>query len=163
MSTAWLLEGSYDRFFTERQFGYVRSSLEHDAPKDIDRRATAGFGYGVQLAETPAASVALRGGLDYVDVERFVAPDEGYPAAGWGIKARFLPRGRELELFHEQEGFWNLEDTDVVLVRTQSGVRVPLVGRLKGSAQLNVDWESEPAPGRRSTDSTLLFGLDYDF
>jgi hypothetical protein len=29
------------------------------------------------------------------------------------------------------------------------------------SAQLNLDWERKPAPGTKSTDSTLLFGADY--
>jgi hypothetical protein len=32
---------------------------------------------------------------------------------------------------------------------------------LSATAQVNVDWESHPAPGRKSTDSTLLVGLSY--
>ena len=41
--------------------------------------------------------------------------------------------------------------------------RVPLVERLNATAQLNVDWERRPSPGRVSTDSTLLLGVDYFF
>jgi hypothetical protein len=48
-----------------------------------------------------------------------------------------------------------------VSVRSKTGVRVPLLRGLGASAQLNLDWESRPAPGHKSTDSTLLFGVDY--
>lgn len=161
--SAWLAGANYDRFLDQRQFLYGRASLEHDEAKDIDARTTLGTGYGVQLVESAAASLSLRGGLDYVVVERFIAPREQYPALGWGIRAGYKPFGAALELFHEQEGFWNLEDTDVVTLRSKTGVRVPLVDRFNATAQLNVDWERRPAPGRASTDSTLLLGVDYSF
>jgi hypothetical protein len=105
----------------------------------------------------------VRGGLDYVAVERLFGPKERYPAFGWGVKASYSPWGPRLELFHEQEGFWNLEHTDVVILRSKTGVRLPLVDRLNATAQLNVDWERRPAPGRVPTDSTLLLGVDYSF
>lgn len=162
-TTAWLASGNYDRFLDRRHFVYLRSSLEHDRAKDIDRRLAAGAGYGVQLLEQPAANVSIRGGLDYITVERFFGPREEYPAFGWGLKAELAPWGPRLQLFHEQEGFWNLEETDVVVVRSKSGLRVPLIERLNATAQLNVDWERRPAPGRGSTDSTLLLGVDYTF
>lgn len=162
-NTAWLVGANYDRFLGTRQFAYVRGSLEHDRAKDIDRRAAAGLGYGLQLLEDPAANVSVRGGLDYVTVERVLGAREEYPAFGWGIKASFTPWGPRLQLFHEQEGFWNLEETSVVVLRSKTGLRLPLVDRLNATTQLNVDWEREPAPGRASTDSTLLFGVDYSF
>jgi hypothetical protein len=162
-NTAWLAGASYDRFLDERQFAYLRGSLEHDRAKDIDQRAAAGFGYGLQLLETPAANLSVRGGLDYVAVERFFGPQERYPAFGWGVKASYSPWGPRLELFHEQEGFWNLEDPDVVILRSKTGVRLPLVERLNATGQLNIDWERQPVPGRVSTDSTLLLGVDYAF
>ena len=89
------------------------------------------------------------------DGERQVAPTLGYPALGWGVKLAWQP------WFHEQEGFWNLEDTAAVLFRSKTGLRLPLLKGLGVSAQLNLDWERKPAPGRKSTDSTLLFGIDY--
>lgn len=161
--SAWLAGANYDRFLAERQFVYARGSLEHDRAKDIDARGTMGAGYGVQLLETEASNLSLRGGLDYVAVDRIVGPREEYPAFGWGVKATFKPFSAPLELFHDQEGFWNLEHTDVVILRSRTGVRVPLVERFNATAQLNVDWERRPAPGRASTDSTLLVGVDYTF
>ena len=160
-NTAWLAGGNYDHFFDERRFAYARTSIEHDEAKDLEQRRALGAGYGVQVVETARAELTLRAGLDYVTVERLVGPGEDYPAAGWGIKARYRPGGPKLDLFHEQEGFWNLEDTDAVILRSKTGLRVPLIARVNASAQLNVDWERRPAAGRASTDRTLLLGLDY--
>jgi hypothetical protein len=151
--TAWRGGASYDRFLEADRFAYTRGSLERDRAKDIERRATAGAGLGADLHEF----LSVRAGLDYVALERYAGPDERYPALGWGVKARYEP------WFHEHEGFWNLEDTGSVSVRSKTGVRFPVWQRLALRVQLNVDWEREPAPGRRSTDSTLLVGVDYEW
>lgn len=161
-NTAWLADGNYDRFLDARHFLYARGSLEHDLPKDLDLRRTLGAGYGWQVLELRIASLSVRGGLDHVSEDRHASDDQSYPALGWGVKARYAPHPK-LELFHEQEGFWNLDDTENVVLRTQSGLRVPVVDRLKASVQLKLDWERRPSPGRHATDRTLLLGLDYDF
>ena len=158
---AWLGAANYDRFVGEKRFLYVRGSLEHDRAKDIDRRSALGGGYGAQLVESERASVSLRGGLDYVAVQRSRAADERYPALGWALKAEAKPWGARLQAFHEHEGFWNLEDTAQLFLRSKTGLRMPLVERLSATAQLNVDWERRPAPGRKAADTTLLLGIDY--
>lgn len=160
-NVAWLASGNFDRFVREKRFVYVRGSLEHDRAKDIDRRSALGGGYGAQLVESERVGVSLRGGLDYVVVERAAAADERYPALGWALKAEAKPWGARLQVFHEHEGFWNLEDTARLFVRSKTGLRMPLVERLSATAQLNVDWERRPAPGRKATDTTLLLGLDH--
>jgi putative salt-induced outer membrane protein YdiY len=162
-SVAWLGGANYDRFVAEKRFVYVRGSLEHDRAKDIDRRTTLGGGYGAQIVETPLANVSVRGGLDYVRVARTVGADERYPALGWALKAEAAPWGERLRFFHEHEGFWDLHDTARLFLRSKSGVRVPLLERLAGTAQINVDWERRPSPGRKATDTTLLLGLDYSW
>lgn len=157
--SAWRGGASYDRFLDAKRFVYVRGSLEHDRAKDLRRRTSAGFGYGAELVATEHASVSLRGGLDYLSEERYAAPGERYPALGWGLKAAYAPWGPRLELFHEHEGFRNLDDSAIVL-RSKTGLRMPLAG-MSATAQLNVDWESRPAAGREPTDSVLLLGVDY--
>lgn len=162
-SLAWLASGNHDRFVSERRFVYGRASLEHDLAKDIERRAALGAGYGAQLLDAPAASVSLRGGLDYVVAERTLGGDERYPAFGWALKAEASPWRLNVRLFHEHEGFWDLHDASRLFIRSKTGLRMPLVERLAATAQLNVDWEREPAPGRKPTDTTLLLGLDYSW
>lgn len=159
--TSWLTAANYDRFLRERDFIYGRVSLEHDEAKSIEQRRALGGGYGVQVFDSERIRLSLRAGLDYVAVDRIGAENDRYPAAGWGVRLDYAPWGPKLELFHEQEGYWNLEDTDVVTLRSKTGVRVPLVARLSATAQVNVDWERSPPPPRGSTDKVLLLGVDY--
>ncbi len=158
-----LASATYDRFLGERQFWYLRSSLEHDRFKDIDLRASAGVGYGVRLIEDERTELSLRAGLDKVWLNRISDGDENYPALGWGVTFSHWLEGRRLQLFHDQQGFWNLDRRDDMTLRSRTGMRIPVAEGLTASAQLNVDWEREPAPGRNSTDTTWLLGLSYDW
>lgn len=157
----WLVSGHFDRFLDEHDFGYLRGSIERDRFRDLARRTSVGAGYGRQLLQTPRASVSLRGGLDGIDVRRFAGDDASWPALGWGLEARYRLDTWSAELFHEQQGFWNLEDTAQVTLRSRSGVRVPFASGLTASLQLNFDWDRVPATGRHAADATWLLGLGY--
>jgi putative salt-induced outer membrane protein YdiY len=161
-SLAWRGAGNYDHFLDPRRFLYTRASLEHDRAKDIERRRAVGAGVGAQLFESSRTRLSLRAGLDRVDAHRTLEEDEHYPAFGWAIKGEHEPWPNR-RFFHEQEGYWNLEDTTHLFVRTKTGLRMPLVAQVGARVQLNVDWERRPAPGRHAVDATLLLGLDYSF
>jgi putative salt-induced outer membrane protein YdiY len=157
----WLLNGNYDHFVNERQFIYARTSFEQDKIKDIQLRTTVGAGYGWQIFEDEQTRLSLRTGLDYVNVDRIVSRDDDYPALGWGVRASHWLLDRRAELFHDQDGFWSIADTQQLTIRSKTGVRLPIAAGMTASAQLNADWERTPAPGRKAVDSTLLLGLGY--
>ncbi|MBN9426089.1 MAG: DUF481 domain-containing protein [Burkholderiales bacterium] len=158
----WLLSGNYDHFIdSTTHFGYLRSSLERDRFRDIQLRATVGGGYGRQLLQTERTQLSLRGGIEAVDLRRYVERDEAYPAFGWGLNVTHRIEAVSAELFHDQQGFLNLVDAGQLTIRSRTGVRVPFASGLTASLQLNLDWEREPAAGRRPTDATWLLGLGY--
>ncbi len=159
----WRARGNYDWFFRPRQFLYARSTFEHDEFRDIDLRSTVGGGYGYQVLDTDTTRLSLQGGVDYVNVQRDVGDDEEYPAAGWGINYEQQVWTDRVVLFHNQDGFWSLEDADDILVRTKTGLRFPLGNGFSATAQLNLDWDNNPAPGTKSTDETWLFTLGYNW
>jgi len=158
----WLANGNFDRFLDDKNFLYVRGSIERDHFKDVDRRSTMGVGYGFQFIETLRTNVSVRGGLDFVTTDHLVAEDERYPAFGWGVRATHKVTGTA-ELFHEHEGYQNLEDRNRTIIRSRTGARVPLFGRFNLSVQLNVDWEHRPVNDRKPTDYTWLLGLGYSW
>jgi hypothetical protein len=159
----WLAGGNYDRFVDPRHFLYGRTSVEHDIFKGIDQRDMIGGGYGLQLIDTQKSQLSVRGGLDYVKIRHINTGKEQFPSLGWGVKFSQKLESYRAELFHEQEGFWNIKDTSKLTLRTRSGFRVPLLAGINATSQLNVDWETRPDPGRKSIDSMLLFGLGYEW
>lgn len=160
-ATNWLAKGDYDRFLRPHRFVYGRTSVLKDRFKDVRLQAALGAGYGLQLIDRNDAQLSVRAGLDYVVEDHYQFEDDSYPALGWGVKYSQWVFGRRAEVFHEQEGFFNLTETDDITLRTSSGLRVPLTNALNTTLQLKVDFEGDPSPGRRSTDSTLMLGLGY--
>ena len=154
---------NYDWFFRPKMFVYAKGSLERDRFKDIDLRSVIGGGYGYQWIETDTTKLAARGGLDYVNIDHYDADYEQFAAFGWNVdfahRLLFVP----VELFHNQDGYRGLNSEGAIVLKTRTGVRVPLSYGFNATAQLNVDWESDPAPGREKTDKTVLLGLGYEF
>lgn len=159
----WLVSGHYDRYLEDDHFVYGRGSLQHDQFKDIRLRRTVGGGFGADLIETAHMGLTLRGGVDQVNVEHLGSPNESYAALGWGVHATYRFGGKGPELFHDQDGFWNLQNRSHVTILSRTGLRVPLSDNLSASVQLNVDWDRKPVPGTKPTDSTLLLGGAYSW
>ncbi|MCB1888689.1 MAG: DUF481 domain-containing protein [Rhodocyclaceae bacterium] len=161
----WRLGADYDRFTRRdrKRFVYGRTSLEHDRFADIRLRATTGAGYGFQVIETEDIDLSLRLGVDLVFLQRIDDDDEKYPAAGWGVRYNQVLLKDKAEFFHEQEGFVEMGAPSNLSVLSKTGLRFPVVDTLSASAQLNVDYEGEPGDGRKPYDTTLVFGLGYDW
>ncbi len=155
----WRVAGNYDHFFRPTRFLYTRASLEHDPFKDLQLRGAVGSGYGWQIIDNARTKFSIQIGLDYVIENNDSAPNSSYPALGWGLKVSHWLLSDWVQFFHEQEGFINLTDGQDDTVHSTTGFRVPLLDNMTANAQLNVDWDGEPAPGRDSTDTTLLFGV----
>lgn len=159
----WRASGRYDRFYAAKEFLYSKIALENDRYKDIRLRSVAGGGYGYQLYEDDTTTLSVRGGLSYVDVSHYKVPSEEYGAVSWGIDFRRRLRSFSGELFHVQEGLRGLNGQRGTVLQTRTGLRLPLSEQLSATAQVNADWESEPADGRKESDTTLMLGIGYSF
>lgn len=159
----YFVSGRRDQPIDEERFWYVRSSLEHDEFTDITLRAAAGAGLGWNIIDTSKTQFTLRGGLDYILASRDELPDETYPAFGWGIDYSHWLLPDRLEFFFDQTGFASLTSEGDVSSRTRTGLRAPLGSGFSANAQVNIDYEGDPGPGHDTTDTTLLFGVGYDF
>lgn len=157
----WRTQARFDRFFTPKEFLYARVTLENDRYKDIRLRSQTGGGYGYQIYEDDATTLDVRGGLTYVTVRHYDAVRESYPAVSWGMDLRHRLRLFTGEVFHEQEGTRGLGGENGTVLQTKTGLRVPLAEQLSATAQVNADWESQPAPGRKESDTTLMLGISY--
>lgn len=160
------LYGSYDSFYTPTDFLYVHGTLENDRFRDIRMRSVAGVGYGYQVYETETTKLSLKGGPDIVSVERYEAANEFFGALGWHIdfthKTDYFTT-TPIELFHAQDGYRGLNSDGDILLKTRTGVRIPLREGFIATAQYNFDWESNPAPDRLKSDRKFMIGIGYLF
>jgi putative salt-induced outer membrane protein YdiY len=155
------LSGKYDRFMGPRWYGYAVATAEEDRFRDIDLRTTLGAGLGHQLIENERTNLSLEGGLNHVRTDFSLAQGESYPALRWALKFDHRLSATDLQVFHAHEILTDLQRTERTFVHSQTGLRMPLLQRLVATAQLNVDFDNEPAPGTTKTDRTYLFTLGY--
>ena len=70
---------------------------------------------------------------------------------------------RRVQLFTRPSLIWNLGDTDSAIFRLRSGLRFPVIWSFATSLTWDLDYESEPQPGRKSTDNTLRVSIGYEW
>jgi putative salt-induced outer membrane protein YdiY len=151
----------HDRFFTRRWYTYLNTTFEHDRFKDIKLRSTLGYGSGYQAIQSSRTNLALEGGIDYVHTDFYDTPTDHYPAARLAVKYDHYLLPDSLQFFYTTEAYVSLRKVKQSFARAQTGLRYPLRNRFEVTAQLNVDWDGDPQPGRESVDRIVLFTLGY--
>lgn len=153
----------YDHFLEKKWYVYANASAERDRFQDLDLRSTLGGGSGYQIFETPELNLSVEGGLDYVSEDYGQLAADSYPSARWGLKYDQMLFSGLTQLFHEQEALIGLDQKQNVIVKTKTGLRIPLTKQFLASVQLNADWNREPPAGTKSTDRTFLFTMGYQW
>lgn len=151
----------YDRFVDEKLYGYGATTLEHDRFKDLRLRSTYGVGLGFQAYEGRPTNLALEAGLDRVNADFFDSMDERFYALRLGSRFDRWLWNDVVQVFNNNQVYASLEDIRTSFLRTQSGLRFPLRGGVIASLLYNLDWDGNPAPGRRSVDRQLIVSLGY--
>lgn len=60
-----------------------------------------------------------------------------------------------VQFFNYNELYPSLEDSDNSFLRSQIGFRLPLADKFMAIAQLNLDWNGNPPPGKVKLDETV--------
>lgn len=150
-----------DYFLKDRAYVYASTRFDHDGQADLDLRSTLGVGAGRQFVERDELKFALEGGLSLVNEDYGSVPDARFPSARLGLKYEQAFWQKRLTLYHGSDLLVSLEGLDDYLYQTRTGVRLPVGNGLSLATQLNADYDAVPAAGRESTDTALIFKLDY--
>ncbi|MBN1625163.1 MAG: DUF481 domain-containing protein [Deltaproteobacteria bacterium] len=153
----------YDHFFSKKLYGYSNVLLEKDKFKDINLRTALGLGAGYQFIESEEMNLSGEAGLSYINEDFIIAPDESYPTGRWAINFDKYLIAKTLQFFHFHEGFISLEDTEDLLIRSRTGIRMPLSKSVKATCQVNYDWDRKPSPGMEKADIMYIVSIGYQF
>lgn len=158
----WSLSGKYDRFFSDKLYGYANVGVMRDRIADLDIRITPGIGAGYQWVERPDFNFNTEAGVSYVYEEFDDGSDDDYLALrlAYHLDKRLDER---LSLFHNLEYLPAFDDFGNFILRTDVGLRADLAKNFFG--QLAFEWihDSEPAPGAEENDYRYLLGVGWQF
>lgn len=160
---SWTGSAKYDRFVSPRMFVNANAIFTHDKFRDLDLRSALGAGLGYQVLDTALLKLTADAGLGYVSENLASSPDDSYAAVRESAKLDIFVLPGRVQLFHNHDGYFGVTGDDNLFFRTQNGARIGLAAGVVTTAQLDVDYDRSPAPGRRNTDHTFALTFGYRF
>ena len=143
----------------DRLFVFGLGQYEHDRFLGYNHRLTGGAGIGYTLVSSDGLKIDLSGG-PAMRHTRFYEEDATTNIAGRGsVAARWTIAG-SITLAHDSAFF--IERGNNTVTATTS-IDTKLIGSLKGRISYNLNYESSPQPGRRTTDTLSRATLVYTF
>lgn len=155
------INGKYDRFLEPQWYVYATTTFENDRFRDLRLRSAAGVGSGYQIFETPNLNLSVEGGVDYIKDNFYHAEGSNYPGLRWALKYDQMLFGSSTKLFHEHELLVDVQKSNHLLFSSKTGLRFPPIFNFNATTQFNFNWDNTPAPGRKESDSMLMFTLGY--
>ena len=153
----------YDFFVYDKLYTYVNSLLEYNSFQDLNLRSTIGAGLGYQILESDREELAFELGVSYFNEDFKTAMDESFASGRWALNAEYKIIPDKIALFHFHEGYFGFEDLEDLYIRSEQGIRFTVIKDFYTTFQANLTYDNTPAPGTEETDTTLMFGLGYNF
>jgi putative salt-induced outer membrane protein YdiY len=157
----WTLYAEYERFLSEKWFAGGRVRFHADELQNLDLRSKYGVFAGYQIFDTDSLSMKARTGVDYIREEFETAPAEEDIAASWAFDYTQKFFDDNLTLFHNHGLSVPFEDTGAFLFESKTGLRVPIAEKLTGTAEIDFDWDNDPAPGIKEGDTAYTLKIGY--
>lgn len=151
-----------DHFITEKWYGFGSVSFEEDFEEQLNLRSTYSLGSGYQFFDRDDLQLKGEMGLAYVDEDFEDDEDNHYAGGRWAVDYE-QTLFSWLGTFHSHEGFFSLENSEDINVRSSTGFKFPLNDYINAKLQANVDWNRSPAEGTTGTDKEYIFTLGYEF
>jgi len=151
----------YDHFLKEKTYLYANTRFDPDDQADLDLRSTLGVGAGRQIFDRQDLNLSIEGGLSLVNEDYGSAPDERFPGARLALNYEQTFLDKRFTLFHGSDVLVSLESPQDYLYQSRTGIRLPVGKQLSLGTQVNFDYDAVPAAGKDTTDTALIFKLDY--
>jgi putative salt-induced outer membrane protein YdiY len=159
----WTASGRYDRFLTKQLYINGSAIFTNDTFRDLDLRTALGAGVGYQMLDTTRARLSAEGGLGRVNEDFVLAPDDSYSALREAVRLDVFLLPDRIAFFHQHDGYFGITGDDNLFFKMQNGVRLSVVAGFVMTAQVDLDYERSPSPGRRHSDRNFALTFGYRF
>lgn len=159
----WYLTPTYDYFIDENLFLSMLYSAKQEKFADLHLRQTMGPSVGYQFFRGEPVSLMSSLGLLWVDENFSDSEDNSYAALGWNFDYQHAFYKGKVKFYHRHNSLLSTERVDKFLWHSWTGLKVPLVGSIVGSAEVELDYDSQPADDAETLDTTLRFKIGYEW
>lgn len=154
---------AYDYLFSRRFFLSGQLLEEHDRFQDLTFRNTTTVDLGYYFFDRTKHALSVGVGPAMVYEKFRPTPSTVTPAASWFVRwYQELPGGL-VTLYHNHQGYQDVMNHMATRIVAQQGIRVHVYDPISMYFEYNVRFNSNPVPGRKTVDSSLIFGVSYAF
>lgn len=156
-------EYQYDYFVSDKWYLNGVLNWERNVFQDLEARRLVIGGLGYQFFDTDFVRLSVNAGLGYA-VEQYVT-DADRKALVFRESTDFVYRlnALGLQFFHRNTYLQLFDRSSDWRIQTETGFKLPVVGRLTAQTKLKFDYANVPADDAHSMDRVWLFGLNYDW
>jgi putative salt-induced outer membrane protein YdiY len=153
---------NYDYFVAHRVYLGGFNLAESDQFQNLSVRNTSGMLLGYDLLDREHHNLSIGAGPAAVYQDFTTDPATLTPSAAWVLRYEFMLRGDDVIIFHRQMGFKDLGHGSAIRVNADQGIRVKITRHWRVNFEYDLRYNSLPVAGRKTTDSTIIFGFSYD-
>jgi|GEM_PF-377858 len=152
----------YDRFFTDKLYGYAEVGYLHDRIAGLNTQLTPGVGLGYQWIESPALNFDTEAGVNYVyeDYEGSGVDQKADGRLAYHVDHKF---NDTVSVFHDLEYLTAFEDPADYLLNSDLGIRADFTKSFFSQFKVVYRRNDRPATGAEKDDLSFLLGVGWKF
>ena len=163
----WRVLGQYNRELTEHWYSFVNNGWENDDLKQLNLRVSAATGAGYKFWDDEMRFLTAELGPGYV-YENFRRrdddnPDRDYISARWALDFDHGIVTPDTRFYHNHTLLERVDNLDTFIFQSATGLKFALIGAINAGAEVQFDWNNDPAEGAREEDLRYMLKLGYAF
>jgi len=158
----WMAMGKYDKFWTEKVYGYATMKVEHDRIAALNYRLSPGVGIGYQWLESPKSNFNTEVGISYVYEDH----DPGDQTDFIALRLAYhydRKLADNVKFFHNLEYLPAFEDPGDYLLTTDVGLRFDMTEHFFTEGRIEWKRDSTPAEDSLKNDLRYIIGVGWSF
>jgi putative salt-induced outer membrane protein YdiY len=158
----WFALAKYDKFFTDKWYGYGLMRYDHDRLAFLNYRLSPGVGVGYQWFESADFNLSTEAGVSYVyeDYSNDGQEDRVALRLAYHIDKKL---NESVSVFHNLEWLPAFNDPGDYNLNADAGVKAKLTGSMFSEFKVVYQRDSTPAPGAEKNDIRFLLGVGWQF
>jgi hypothetical protein len=170
---------TYERDIGRRWFAGAANSYESDAQRDLDLRVIFAGGLGYHIFDEDPTHSSILPAIAYVNenFEEVVIQSGSGPFATTSVSSddasyvafqlkfdftRDLYKD-DITFFHNNMYLNNLQDLNDIIVETRTGIEFDMPWDFVLTAEVETDWENEPAEDAKKWDTRYMLKIGFEF
>lgn len=153
----------YDHYFMPSWYASLFTDFTKDRFQDLNFRSTYGTGIGHEVWNSKRSFFSAEIGVAYTVEDFKTGEDREFMAGRWAIDYNYWLLEDRLQFFHDHEGIASLENAGDVILRSHTGLKLPVYQGFDLLVQLDWDHDTKPAEGTEKSDTRYIVGVGYNW